>query len=159
MRKEAVGLAAVAMLLLASTGGHTQSALPQFSDPYGGVAGYVQSDPAPPAKPSKAEKKSAARKPVVKSGRGTPDKIAPADTDAALAQPKPSAPHPATLAPPKASAANDSPLGVGLKWSAANNPGYGATSTVTNIDMIKRNQNDSPLENGNTIQAGVNLKF
>jgi hypothetical protein len=147
-------IASFAALLLARTA-VAQDALPQFSDPYGGAQAYTHTDapPPPPATP-KPNKKSAAKKPAPK----------PADIPAgtsALTQPNEPASHPVTLSPPASrTEPKDSALGFDLKWSAANNPYYSPqTSTIPNVDAIKRNANDTPVETGSSVEAGVKLKF
>jgi len=47
-----------------------------------------------------------------------------------------------------------------MKWSGSNAPTYSTgTSTIPAVNEIKRNANEDPVEPGNGIQAGVNMKF
>ncbi len=159
----------------ATTAG-AQSALPQFSDPYGGLSAYVHADGAgsPAHKPATKSSAKTAKRSAAKSAahRLLTHKVVarkrPIDADGVdlgtngLTEPTAAAPPPVV---PRATAATntksqDSPLGLDLKWSAASGPYYNpSSSTVPAVDEIKRNENETPAETGSAIEAGVNLKF
>ncbi len=166
--------AGCAVFSAAATAAYGQSAtLPQFSDPYGGIAVYTAgSVPAETPKSvnpaagktskSKISKsktsasKIAAKKPPVAASdlstlTGTLD-------DPPMASTSPVAPSATANVPAK-----DSPLGLGLKWYGANDPYHNAaTSTIPATDEIKRDSNQllgEPSSTGSGVEAGVNLKF
>lgn len=128
-----------------------QSDLPQFSDPYGGATAYVHTGETP-AGPKL--KKVSPRKLAKKSKKeGT------AHTDATASQDA-SAPPPVATGKTASPAASDNPVSFGMEWNAANNPTFGTgTSTIPAVNEIKRNANEDPVETGNGIRAGMNLKF
>lgn len=149
--------------LLATLAYGQSAGAPQFSDPYGGVAAYLDGAPSKPpdaAKPAAkliSKSKIAAKKPPVSASVLDAATWTLADPSLA-AGPAPAAPSLATHAP-----AADSALGFGLKWYGENAPYYNAgTSTISGVDEIKRDSNGllgEPSSTGNGVEAGVNLKF
>lgn len=135
-----------------------QSPAPLFSDPYGSPAGAPNA-PAPtakkpPAKPSAKETRSATVKkqePVGKVGLESSPSLV---TNAALPDLKPNA------SPNKGKAAADElPIGLGLHWSAANDPHLNPLSTTEAIDSVRRNQGQTPSSPGNELDLGMKLNF
>lgn len=124
-----------------------QSDLPQFSDPYGSATAYAHSSETaavpklkkvPPRKLSKKSKKedTARTSATASQDASTPSPAAPGQTR------------------------SDNPVSFGMKWSGSNAPTYSTgTSTIPAVNEIKRNANEDPVETGNGIQAGVNMKF
>jgi hypothetical protein len=128
-----------------------QSDLPQFSDPYGGATAYVHTGETPAAPKLK---KAAPRKLAKKS-----KKEDAAHTDATASQDA-AAPPPVATGKPANPAASDNPVSFGMKWSGSNGPTFSTnSSTIPAVNEIKRNANEDPVETGNGVQAGVNLKF
>lgn len=158
----------LAVLVLMPAIAAAQSALPSFSDPYGGASAYATTDAADATAPKSVKQirksaKSAAHK-AAKHMRTAAHKQGdtPVDLNVAspLAPPASQPPQPAAVAAPGAAARPDSPLGLDLKWSAANNPYYStSTSTIPAVNEIKRNESDTPVETGSSLEAGVKLKF
>ncbi|MEJ0095655.1 MAG: hypothetical protein WDN46_20290 [Methylocella sp.] len=133
-----------------------QSPAPLFSDPYAAPAGAPSAPAAKksPAKPSGKETRSATVKkqePVGKVGlENSPSLV----TNAALPDLKPNA------SPSKGKAAADElPLGLGLHWSAANDPHLNPLSTTEAIDSVRRNQGQTPSSPGNELDLGMKLNF
>jgi hypothetical protein len=144
--------AAIALSIISAqaTTAHCQSsALPQFSNPYGGASAYVGS----PA-PAQTVKKRKAKNARLKASKGADawkfaDKPSTTPTGRRVA-------FPTAPGEPK----NDSPIGFSLRWSAENDPYENAgSSTIPAIDQLRRDSNQTPTETGSGVQAGVNLKF
>lgn len=141
-----------------------QSAMPEFSDPYGGVSTYVHDD-AHGASSGKPLKKLAAKKPSAKMAHhtGAPQNNAqnPASLGAAYdgLAPADEAPRPVALAPSQAKQ-KDSAVGFDMKWSASSDPIYNpGSSTIPGVDQVKRSVGEPGAETGTGVEAGVNLKF
>lgn len=152
-------------LVAATSAARAQTAMPNFSNPYGGVSAYVQDD-AHDASSAKPPKKMAAKKPsgkiVAHSGgkekTGAMKPVALQADDAGLA-PSDNVPRPVTLAPSQAKQ-KDSALDFDMKWSASSHPIFNpAASTIPGVNEVKRSVNQDPVETGSKIQAGVKLKF
>lgn len=128
-----------------------QSDLPQFSDPYGGVTAYAHaSEPATTSKLKKVPPRKLAKK-SKKEGAAHTDATASQDASAPPAVARSKTDNPAT---------SDNPVSFGMKWTGSNSPTFGTgTSTIPAVNEIKRNANEDPVETGNGIQAGVNMKF
>ncbi|MHB8885712.1 MAG: hypothetical protein ACYC5H_11675 [Methylovirgula sp.] len=147
---------------------HGQSALPAFSNPYGGNASLIHTDtaraPAQKSTPRSAGKhrvrrlashemahKIARERPVSTSGLDASDLSLPANAS------PPSLPRDRVLAPTKD---KDNGLDFGLQWSAADDPHYNTeTSTIPALSEIKRNANETPPETGSSIEGGVKFRF
>ncbi|QXX73686.1 hypothetical protein MHY1_00483 [Methylovirgula sp. HY1] len=156
-------------LSLSATIVHGQSALPAFSNPYGGNASLLHPDkaraPAQKSTPRSAGKHRARRHvshkmahkitrepPVSTSGLAASELSLPAS-----ASPPPQLPHEKVSAPTEN---KDSGLDFGLQWSAADDPHYNTeTSTIPALSEIKRNTNETPPETGSSIEGGVNFRF
>jgi hypothetical protein len=54
---------------------------------------------------------------------------------------------------------SDLPVGLDLRWSAANDPYHSPYSTTEAIDAVRRNQNQTPSSPGNALDMGVKLNF
>jgi hypothetical protein len=169
----------ISALSLTSISYAQSTSLPRFTDPYANVGASLQADgPAattvPPAKkPSHkaadrrdgkhdgkprqkigdaahAGSKVAGKKITPETGSAVPTSYLGSSQTSHL-----SVAHPGNPAP-----AADGPLGFDFKWSAANSPSYNpATSTIPGVDEVKRNTNDTPVETGSSVEAGVKLKF
>lgn len=148
-----------------------QSALPDFSNPYGGSAALVHADAAASGAQKSHGITSSASRSATKhiAHRLSTHKIARKRhvTASRLAAPDLAMPTTA-LTPPvmsrdtamPQSKNTDSALDFGLTWSAANDPHFStSTSTVPAIDEIKRNTNETPAETGSTLEGGVKLRF
>jgi hypothetical protein len=140
-----------AAFLAVPTAAYCQSAtLSQFSDPYGAIASYPDGSAASEKPKAVSSKLVTKRKPLTARA---PSAWSLGEPTEALTSPV--TPSVATHVPDK-----DSPLGFSLKWSAENDPYYNsATSTITAVDQIKRDLNETPAEAGSGVEAGVNLKF
>jgi len=153
-----------------ATVARSQSALPAFSDPYGGINAYVGTDAAPSSvqrsKGTGLAAKSLARKDARRFARKRASRkgIAVNATQDSLAKelalPSTAAPQPVLSPDPHAAKSQSGGLGFAFKWSAEDDPHFNTeTSTVPAIDEIKRNANETPAENGSTIEGGLNFKF
>ncbi len=164
MRRTTAILTATGLVALTGVA-RAQSAMPDFSNPYGGVSAYVHHD-AHGAPEPKALKKLAAKKPsgkmVANAGakeKTSAQKPVSLQADDAGLVPADNAPRPVTLAPSQAKQ-KDSAVGVGMKWSASSDPIFDpGASTIPGVDQVKRSVNEDPVETGSEIQAGVKLKF
>jgi hypothetical protein len=159
-------LSGLGALLLIPTSGYAQSALPQFSNPYGTIDTSPAADAPPPqARTPRArlpELTRASKRHMVPSHAMARKKIAgPGHIETptrALQLQEESAARPVSLSHPQQQ--SDSALGFDLKWSAANNPYLSpSSSTVSAVDEVKRNANETPAETGSSLEAGVKLKF
>lgn len=151
MRGLSTVLAVVSLATLTGAA-RAQSAMPDFSNPYGGVSSYLSAEPAPAPKPARKAAHNASQK-----SQKQAQKPASLD-DAALAPNSFSAQQPVVLSHPAQQ--KDSALGLGLKWSASGDPIFNpGTSTIPGVDQVKRSMGDTSVETGSSVEAGVNLKF
>ena len=146
---------------------HGQSALPNFSNPYGGAATLIQSH-APQSPTQKSAGRTAAKhmrrrvvshklshkfghkQPVTTNGLTAADLSLPTTIS-----PPQTIPHDTAMPQTK-----DNALDFGLQWSAADDPHYSTTtSTIPALNEIKSNTNETPPETGSSIEAGMKLKF
>lgn len=154
----------VASLVALTVAARAQSAMPEFSNPYGGVSSYLNADPAPAPKPVK---KTAAKKSSDGTAHDASQNLSaqkqaqkPVDLDDAALAPADPAQQPVTLSRPLQAQQKDSALGLALKWSASSDPIYNpATSTIPGVNQVKRSLGDTSVETGSGVEAGVKLKF
>jgi hypothetical protein len=158
MRGLSVVLAVVGLAAFAGVA-RAQTAMPDFSNPYGGVSSYVNSDPIPAPKPVKKAAKKSSEK-TAHNVAQKPQVPKPVDLDDAALAPSDPTKQPLALSRPSQTSQKDSALGLDLKWSASSDPIYNpATSTIPGVDQVKRSMGDTSVETGSSLEAGVKLKF